>query len=163
MGNTEEAKTTSLSIQTEGLLQYTKSDIKSRISHAKQLVEEGLVDKTEAYIYAKKLEALGKDLATELKPLADDQTIQKGGITLFNAIITQGEQGVKWDYTVTQDSEWLALDAEMKELKAKKDIREKFLQGVTKPLELVDTETGETYTIYPPVKSGSLGLSVKLK
>lgn len=161
----EEIKETNqeLSIKTEQLLNATKKDISDLVSGAVSAVKNGTSDKMKSYIYAKKIESLGKELVKQLKPYADDTTVQKGGLVQYSASITQSEQGVSYDYATTGDKEWEALNQLLEDTKLKKEQREAFLKTVLVPFEYTNHETGETYTISPPVKSGKLGISVKLK
>lgn len=152
-----------LQVKTTGLLTSNKADIATIVTTAVNEVKNGNVDKIDAYIFAKKLETLGKDLAGKLKPIAETVPIGKAGLTKYDAEITEGMQGVKWDYSECGDTVLNELLQEQKELKEKIDNRQLFLQTITKLNTPVITEEGETYTVNPPVKSGSLGFSVKLK
>lgn len=151
-----------LVVQTEGLLKLNKASINDQISKAVQSVKDGWVDPIDAFLYAKKGESLFKDLTGKLKPLAESVSIGKE-LTRHEATITEKMQGVKYSYDECNDPEWNSLQDELAILKEKIEQRQKFLQAIVKPLELVDIDTGETYTVNPPIKSGSLGFEVKLK
>lgn len=152
-----------LEVSTKGLLQSDKAQLSTIVNNAVNSVKDGNVDKLDAYIFAKKLETLGKDLAGKLKPIAETVPIGKAGLTKYNAELSEGMQGVKWDYSECGDLILNELLTQQAELKEQIDNRQKFLQTVIKKDTPVITEEGETYTVNPPVKSGALGITVKLK
>ena len=70
------------------------------------------------------------------------------------------ETGTKYDYTVTGDSEWAILDAQIKELEEKKKAREKYLQNL--PIEgAVSAVTGEF--LNRPAKTSTTTIAITLK
>jgi len=56
------------------------------------------------------------------------------------------ESGTTYDYS--SDAEWCTLKEKIKE-------RETFLKSLKAPLEVVNTDTGETTTIVPPIKKST--------
>lgn len=60
-----------------------------------------------------------------------------------------------FDYSQTNDSEIINLEGKLKEATNNLKDRQKFLQTLTKPLELFNNETGEVEMIYPAVFSTS--------
>lgn len=64
------------------------------------------------------------------------------------------EAGIKYDYS---------MDVEWSELKEKIKSRETFLKAIKEPLEIVNTTTGETTTIYPPIKKSTTTLKFTAK
>ncbi len=152
-----------IQLATPDLLKSDKAQISNKARQIINAVLDGDLDKTEAYIFAKKVEAYGKELIKDLKPLAEDTTIQKGGLTMFNADISQSMQGVGYDYSTCNDWAYDRLIADKADLDERIKAREKFLQSVTAPQITGDLDTGETWEVKPPVKTGKLGLVVKLK
>lgn len=152
-----------LEVQTKGLLQSDKAQLSSIVNNAVNIVKDGYVDKLDAYIFAKKLETLGKDLAGKLKPIAETVPIGKVGLTKYNAELSEGMQGVKWDYSECGDSMYNEMVEQKKALDEAIKNREKFLQTITKPTEVYNSETSELESVNPPIKSGALGITVKLK
>jgi len=71
------------------------------------------------------------------------------GIALENV-----EAGTKYDYS--NDPVWVDLD------KKKRD-RETFLKTIKDPLSIVNEETGEVYSITPPVKTSSSTYKITLQ
>lgn len=152
-----------LEIPTKGLLTSNKAQIATIIQNAVNSVNDGNIGKLEAFIIAKKIELIGKDLVKKLKPIAETMPINKGGLTMHYAALTETTQGASWDYSNCGDIIYNDLIKQQEELKEKIENREKFLQTVTKVDTPVITEEGETYTVNPPVKSGALGITCKLK
>lgn len=66
--------------------------------------------------------------------------------------ITQKETGIKYDFS--SDKIHALLSEKIEE-------REKLLKSISKPIETVDTETGETTTLYPPIKKSTTSLEFK--
>lgn len=152
-----------LEVKTKGLLQADKAELNSIVKNAVNNVKDGNVNKLDAFIFAKKLELISKELVKELKPIAETVPINKGGLTMYNAELTETTQGAKWDYSECGDNVLDELVKQQEELKTAVENRQKFLKTITKVNTPVITEDGETYTVNPPVKSGALGLTVKLK
>lgn len=145
------------------LLKSDKAQISDKAKQIINAVRNGELDKTQAYIFAKKVEAYGKELIKDLKPLAEDTTIQKGGITMFNADISQSMQGVGYSYDECGDLTYNSLIEAKTQLDVKIKEREKFLQSITSPTITGDIDTGESWEVKPAVKTGKLGLVIKLK
>lgn len=166
------ATTESLSIVPEGLqfktgdlLNLTKRYISDSVQMAVTSVTQGDYDPIKALVYAKKGQELFTQLEKAIRPIAEDkQRLAKGEVySLHNADVAQRESGVKYDFTTCGDKEWEELKAKHDELSAELKSREEFLKKVSKPMELVDTESGESYTVQPPVRSGKLGLTISIK
>jgi len=139
-----------------------KQRIKDIANNAANSVMDGEADAIDALIFVKKGSELFKELDSKIRPIAEGKQI---GVDFqkFGVKITEGMTGVKYDFSACNDPEWLELkqksDAATEALKE----RETFLKAVTKPIEIVDTDTGETATINPPVKSGKLGFTLTIK
>lgn len=157
----EENKTIS-SLDTVSFLKLNKSDLKSRAEVAIQAVKDGWVDPLEAAIMIKKTEAVLDFMKEEIKPLALDKMVEKN-YSAFDVDITKSMLGVKYDYSACGDTEWNEINEKFLEISKQKKEREKFLQSLTKPLTEVNEETGEITKIYPPVKTGTEGLTLKIK
>lgn len=74
------------------------------------------------------------------------------------------EVGTKYDFTMCNDAEIDSLLTQENDLKEKIKSRQDFLKTVPiSGLQIVDKDTGEVNTIYPPSKSSTTSLSVSLK
>ncbi len=76
----------------------------------------------------------------------------------YGAEITKSNLGVKYDFSQCQDSKHVALLDQIAELTDAKKKREAFLKGIDG--ETADPDTGEV--IYPPIKTSTSGVKVKL-
>jgi len=132
----------------------------------KNMVLDGEINPLEVAISLKGMEAFTKSLRSD--PLIQDATLEEleryGGklIHFAGAKFSIREVGVSYDYTECQDPTWDFLNEQMDKLKEKMEEREKFLKSLRKSETMVNDETGEVYTIYPPVKKSKTGYAVSL-
>ncbi|KIO75255.1 hypothetical protein TH53_21840 [Pedobacter lusitanus] len=147
------------------LLNLTKSYISDTVKMATKSVTEGHYDPIKALVYAKKGQELFTQLEKSIRPIAEDQQkLSKGEVySVHNADVSQKESGVKYDFSTCDDREYNELKEKHESISADLKVREEFLKRVNKDLEVVDTETGESYTIHPPVRSGKMGLTISIK
>lgn len=74
----------------------------------------------------------------------------------FGVEFSVKEAGVKWDYSGCGDLKHTALMKKKAALDKEIKEREEFLRAIKNPLENnVDEDTGEIYTIHPPVKKST--------
>lgn len=73
------------------------------------------------------------------------------------------EAGVKYDYSDCNDLEYNTLIIQLEALKSTLKDRETFLKAIKQPMQMVDENSGECYTIYPPKKSSTTTLKVTFK
>lgn len=144
------------------LLSWNKSDITEKAKSIVFAVAEGIEDPLETYIKIRKAKELFDESEKNLKPYIDGIKVNKGEL-YYGCEIIEKEQGVKYDYSGCGDQEWNLLNTQMIELSAKIKSRENLLKSITSPLETVNIETGETFTISAPIKSGKLGKSITIK
>lgn len=76
------------------------------------------------------------------------------------ARVTIKENGTRYDFTNCNHPKWNLLDIQERAVKDQKKEVEALLKAVKEPFEQVDTDTGETFRIHPPVKTSSTGLSI---
>lgn len=150
---------TSLSLNT-----LTKKDIQENANLIKKAIAEGLVDSVDMYIYGKKLEAQAKKVIEAVQEYASgDLNIGKNEkYDRFGTSVTTRDAG-KYDYSTSKDPEWDKLDAQIKSLAEQKKERENFLKSLTKSMTVVDEESGDINTVYPPAKSSTLSIVVSIK
>lgn len=77
--------------------------------------------------------------------------------------ITKAEHGTKYDYSVCADPVLNDLLAEQEKIAAKVKARQERLKSQTGPETIIDPNTGEVVTIYPPTKKSKSGLNVLIK
>lgn len=127
-------------------------------------VDAGTVNPLDLHI---KLVAIEKALGEVKKAISDGvlREAEKYGQKTFahqSAEITVCAVKTEYDYKVSKDSEWERLDSEINDLTDRKKEREKFLKSLGKPMTLVNEESGEIDTIYPPLKIQKDGIRVTL-
>lgn len=69
----------------------------------------------------------------------------------------------EYDYSVCNDKELNNLNKQIETLKKQLKQREEMLKSLGNPIQLLDGETGEVYTVYPPMKKTETGAKVSLK
>lgn len=162
------------------LFETTKEQRQDFISRVVQSVENGEVDPLKVHLQIKCMEKIIEGITStdekknkEAAPLAKRykaalvEAAEKFGAKEFefmNAKIKIGETGTKYDYSKCGDPELAQWTAEQTALAEKIKTRQELLQKApVKGMTLVNEETGETYTVYPPSKSSSTSLIVTLK
>jgi len=145
------------------LSKITKEDLKSQVSVYVNQIIDGHVDALDVLIMSKKIQQLGEELESKVRPIAEEKsTIGRGVYSRFSTDVTEKVVGAKTDYTYCGDPEWESMQETLSDLKVAIKQRESFLSGISSPTTIV-TKDGEIVTINPPVKSGRLGLSITLK
>jgi len=147
------------------LIDLNKQYISETVRMATLSVTEGFFDPIKALVYAKKGQELFTALEKSIRPIAEDkQRLAKGEVySIHNTEVAQRESGVKYDFSSCGDVEYEELKARHDELTKELKAREELLKKIVKPTEMVDTNSGETYTVNPPVRSGKLGLTISIK
>jgi hypothetical protein len=120
-------------------------------------VQDGELDPMQAFIFASKGEELFKSLVDNLRPIVASKGIQKGGITLYEANITERKNPDKYDFNACGDSEWLRLTNILAETKELLKQRETFLKSLTEPVSTLDGEIINK----PEVLHGAQNIAVK--
>lgn len=124
-----------------------------------QEVAEGYADPTKILLMAKKAVEVFTVIEKNVKPFVAGRGIQKGGLTLYDATITEKKDADKYDYSACNDSKINELYAKFEEIK--KDIRDRetFLKTLKEPMSTLEGEI-----INPPaVTHGAQNISVTLK
>lgn len=82
------------------------------------------------------------------------------GANYNGANLCVAEVGVKYNYSTCNDPEWNELSKQKADLEAKLKARETFLRGIPGKQTILNEETGEVSTIYPPTKTSSTTVKV---
>lgn len=130
-----------------------------------QSVKEGEINPLTVLIQLKAMEKATERILKEIKAnlLTEADKYHGNEFEYLGNKITKAEHGTKYDFSKCGDPMWndlyrekaLILDA-MKE-------RETFLKAIKAPLEVLNSETGETNLITPPTKTSSSGLNVSIR
>lgn len=128
-------------------------------------VNDGYIDPLEALIHAKKLREIAETLEKQVRPIAEGLvTIPKGeAYKKFNVEVTQSETGVSYSFAECNDPQWDRLKEDADIASAGLKERETTLKTITKPIPVLDPETGEVTTVNPPVRRAKLGLKLSVK
>ena len=153
--------TTTLSILRQ--LPETKAEIQLFADKTIDMIKEGCEDPIDLSIRLKALEETIKQIRAGIKDIALEEAEKNGKeFDYKSAKISIGAVGVKYDFSNCQDTEWELLDSEVKFATDRKKERESFLKNIKGQITTVDTETGETNTIYEPIKSGSENIKITI-
>jgi len=83
--------------------------------------------------------------------------------TAFGVSFTKMEAGTKYDYSKCGDETYETILHTMENIDKEKKKRETLLKSIDGSMEIVDTDTGETKVLYPPLKTSTSTLQVKIK
>jgi len=84
-------------------------------------------------------------------------------IAKYGSRIEPMEAGAKYNYSNCVDPIWDALNQKMDQIKSEMKNREMFLKAIKEITTIIDDETGEIYTIFPPTKTSTSTYKVTLK
>lgn len=77
--------------------------------------------------------------------------------------VQKGDVKTEYDYSVTGDLDWEKYSVDEMTAVENRKRREGFLRSLDGPLNMYDEDTGETWTIRPPVKKSVAGLKIFLR
>ncbi len=77
--------------------------------------------------------------------------------------ILKGDVKTEYDYSVSGDKDWELFSVAENTAAENRKRREGFLRTLKEPLNLYDEDTGETWTIKPPLKKSTAGLKIFIK
>lgn len=143
-----------------------KDKVSRMVKNIRNEILEGEINPLEAAVVLKGMEVFTKALRTD--PLVQDCTIEElerynsKSVAFNGAKFTIKDVGVSFDFTGCNDPIWDFLNVQMEELKGKMKDREDLLKSLKKPETMVNDETGEIYTVNPPVRKSKTGYSVTL-
>lgn len=148
-------------IQTVALFETTKAQRQEFKESVMQNLKDGLINPLELHLQIKAMADLSKSILEDedYHTLLMDEAGKYPGkkFEFKNCEIEKKEVGTTYDWSKCNDPKLSVLKGSYQE-------REKMLKAL--PLEglfYTDTETGESYHIYPPAKASKTSISVKLK
>lgn len=139
------------------ILPQTKEQIEQFSNMLIAEIHNGQVDPLELLKNQKAIEKVFEKIKDDLRKASIDvaEKYGKGKFGLHGANFEVKEMGVKYDYKHCNDKVWEKLE------KDKKD-RETFLKSLTTSITIVDEETGEAVTVFPPLKTSTTSVVVSL-
>ncbi|MES2428279.1 MAG: hypothetical protein V4560_14965 [Bacteroidota bacterium] len=141
-------------------------------------IEDGLADPLKVQTHIKMLEDIintltntdvsknkNADIAKRYRSLVMDAAAKYGAkFELHNAAFSVSEVGVRYDFSMCGDPYLERIEKDKVRADAELKTRQELLKTVpVTGMEIIDTETGEAVTIYPPSKSGTTALKTTLK
>jgi hypothetical protein len=129
-------------------------------------VQDGSIDPLQLLVKLKFAQSIIADTIESIQPNCVDEASKyhKGeDIKLLGAELKVKEAGTKYDYSNCGDKIWEQYDFMEKSNAEAKKGRANFLKSLKKSETLVDDETGEIYTIHPPIKKSSTIVQVTIK
>lgn len=142
----------------------SKEGITKFVDQCVNEIEAGIIDPLHMSIYLKTMEKIVEGIQGKIKSSALSEAEKYGKSFDFRgAKIELAELGTKYDFTNCQDKVWEELDKQTKDIAEKKKERETMLKTVRDSMALVDEETGETWKVFPPIKSSTSGIKITIK
>lgn len=136
------------------------TSVAEMVANAKEVVLSGDIDPITAFVniqkMAKAIETYSKDKDIRRVTLDALQLYGQKSVTKGDATLEITETGTRYDYSTTGDARIAelyelkkALDADIKE-------REQYLKSLpSSGVQVVDPDSGEVATLYPPVKTST--------
>lgn len=103
-------------------------------------------------------EAVSNAVITEVEKYGRGETPSANGATF-----QVKETGVKYDFSVCGDIVWNSLKEQADKINEALKDREKYLKTIKQSKTEIDEESGEIYTILPPVKTSTTSYTVTFK
>ena len=117
-------------------------------------VAEGNINPLKQLVVLKSLETAIDEIKQNILEAGIEEVRKYGKEAELNGYrISIINAGAKYDYSNCNHPVYNELSKKAAEIKAELTEIEKFLKSLKAPLEMLDKETGEIYTIYPPVYS----------
>lgn len=144
----------------------SKAKAKEMVDRLVEMVQSGMTDPLTMLVKLKFAQSVIADTIESIQPNCVDQASKyhKGeDIKLLGAELKVKEAGTKYDYSGCGDKVWEQYDFMEKSNAEAKKGRANFLKTLQKSQTIVDDDTGEIYTIHPPVKKSSTIVQVTIK
>lgn len=151
-------------ISFEHLIDAKKSNLTHAVDAIAKAITEGQYDSLKGLILAVKGKTFFTDLEKALRPLAENNYLNKleKGYSLHDVKIDHAPTKTDYDFEVCGDPVYERLLMKSAEAKADLDARKDLLKTLTKPMEMIDEDTGESFRCMPPNKLQSDGLKLTI-
>ena len=151
-------------ISTLSQLPETKQQIETFAYSLEQGLNNGQIVASDLLRFQKAMEKVFE----KIKPTLIENALNEISNYEKNAVIKGSEfsiveAGVKYDYSECNDVEHNTLTTQIEALKRTLKDRETFLKAIKAPMQMIDENSGEVYTICPPKKTSSTTLKVTFK
>lgn len=154
---------TGVTLTSKSLQDLDKNGMDELVRAVVNEVAQGNVDAMDNFLWFKKLEYLAKVGVENSKSYAYGKTYAtKGNPYLRFGTKVEAAATTSYDYSGCNDFELELLEINAKSATEALKARQKFLQGLTKPMTIVDENTGDIVTVNPAIKLQSEGYKVTL-
>lgn len=152
-------------LSTIKLLPFSKQQVEVFSAQIKESLINGEVEPLELAVYFKSIEKTIESVKETLSDMAlnEAEKYGKGKFEFKGAEIQVKELGTKYDYSQTGDVEWERLTSEKQAIDTRIKERETMLKALSGSLTVVNEDTGEMETIYPPIKKSTTGIAITLR
>lgn len=144
----------------------SKKEINANVEAIVSFVNSGDLNSLDIALAMKSLEELTTQVRKQLRDKTDlieeAEKHGKGKFTYKGADIQVKEAGVSYDFSSCNDNNLKELESEIANLVSESKDRKTFLKSLKKGIVVVDEDTGETNTIYPPVKKSTTTVMITL-
>lgn len=143
----------------------SKASILDTSSEIIRRVNDGELNPLEVKIKIKAIEQFNKIISDAITKDATFEAAKHGArkFSFMGASVELAEVGTKYDYSGCGHVKYNELVQKMNTLQSEIKEVEAFLKAVKSETTLVDNETGEVYTIFPPVKTSTSSIKVTIK
>lgn len=161
----EESTAVQNGISFEHLIDAKKVNLKRAIDTITNEVSEGNYDSLKGLILALKGKVFFTDLEKSLRPLAENDYLNRieKGYSVHDTEVDQAATKTDYDYHICGDPVYERLVLQADKAKSDLDARTSLLKTLTKPMEMIDEETGESFRCLPPNKLQKQGLKITLR
>lgn len=151
-------------ISTLSQLPETKKQIEVFASQLEQGLVNGQIVASDLLRFQKAMEKVFE----KIKPTLIENALEEISQYEKNSVIKGSEfsiveAGVKYDFSDCNDLEHASLIVTLNTAKEALKQRESFLKTLKEPMQMIDENGGEVYTVYPPKKSSTTTLKVTFK
>jgi choline kinase len=151
-------------ISTLSQLPETKQQIETFAYSLEQGLNNGQIVASDLLRFQKAMEKVFE----KIKPTLIENALNEISQYEKNSVIKGSEfsiveAGVKYDYSNCNDIEYNTLNTQLEAIKSTLKDRETFLKSIKEPMQMIDENSGEVYTICPPKKTSSTTLKVTFK
>jgi hypothetical protein len=147
-------------------LKLMPENLSQAVTFAEKLtseIENGIVNPLDVLAQVKCIEKSFELLKDKLMQFALEEAEKYEKSFEFKSVkIERSELGTKYDFSKTNDFRLAKIMTKVNEFNEQKKAREATLKTLKEKLIEVDEETGETFEIYPPIKTSTTGLKVTL-
>lgn len=129
-----------------------------------EALNSGEVNPLDLKLQFKAIDMVSEVVKNRMNELALNEASKHGKKFEYRGFeIREQELGTKFIFDGCGDARWTVLEAERVRLVESLKERETFLKSLVTTCTIVDEDTGDVSTIYPPVKKSTTGLVLSLK